>query len=197
MFDCLSGKCQLLITTRDANVICGLGATKYELPILEQAKSRALLYQSAKINPNEQLTQTLERIIIELLEQCRGLPLALALVGSNLMDTRVEKEWKNILDDLKNADLKRIRLLFRKVAYPYDNLLAAIEVSYERLNEIEQELFLHFGIFPEDTDIPSDIIDLLWEAIRTQNGETSFENRELHDVLFVLERKSMIQKGTV
>lgn len=194
MFDCLSGKCQLLITTRDANIVCGLGVSKYELRIMPQEKSRELLYHSAGVTP-EQLTPNLQRIMTDLLDQCRGLPLALSLVGSNLMETRVEQDWEDILNDLKNADLGRIRSLFPKVAYPYDNLLAVVDASYQRLDESAREMFLLFAIFPEDTDIPSDILELLWCSMQTENGKTSCDPRESRDILHKLERKSLIQKG--
>ena len=188
MFDCLSGKCQLLITTRDAEVLSGFGAAKYELPIMEQNRSRELLYQSAKLDPDEQLTSNLQRIITGLLEQCRGLPLSLSLVGSCLSDTRADQDWEDILDHLKNADLTKIPSSFSKVVYPYDNLFSVIDVSYQAIQDKKaREMFLHFAIFPEDTDIPSNILELLWKS--------SCEPQEQRKVLAVLERKSLIQKG--
>ena len=61
VFDYLSGKCQLLITTRDADIVRGLkGSALYELQIMAQSKSRKLLYQSAQVTDAEQshLVQT-------------------------------------------------------------------------------------------------------------------------------------------
>ncbi len=195
VFDHLSGKCQLFITTRDSNVVHGLGVSKYELGFMAQDESRALLYRNAGVTPDEVLNSNLQRIAAELLVQCGGLPLALALVGSHLMETRAEQDWKDILNDLKNADLERLRSLAPKDAYPYDNLLAVISVSFQRLEESAREMFLHFAIFPEDADIPSDVLELFWSSIETENGKTSCNPREARDILTVLERKSLIQKG--
>lgn len=195
----MSGKCQLLITTRDADIVRGLkGSALYELEIMAQNKSRMLLYRSAQVTDAEQSTfsANMQRIVVELLEQCRGLPLALALVGSNLIDTRVEQEWQDILDDLKESDLEELRSLFPTDAYPYDNLLAAINVSFERLDDREKEKFLGFAIFPEDTDIPSDILELFWSSQRS-NGRHTCNARVARRILGVLERKSLIQKGII
>ncbi|XP_028393317.1 apoptotic protease-activating factor 1-like isoform X2 [Dendronephthya gigantea] len=195
VFDFLSGKCQLLITTRDADVVRGLkSAALYELQTMAQDKSRKLLYQSANVKAEQsKFSPNMKRIVVELLEQCRGLPLALSLVGSNLTDTRVEQDWQDILDDLKNADLAELRSLFPTDAYPHDNLLAAINVSYQRLERSEQQRFLDFAIFPEDTDIPSDMLELFWSLPR--DGREIFNPRAGRRSLSVLERKSLIQKG--
>ncbi len=162
---------------------------------MAQSKSRKLLYQSAQVTAAEQshFSSNMQRIVAEILEQCRGLPLALSLVGSNLTDTRVEQDWQDILDDLKNADLAELRSLFPEDDYPYDNLLAAINVSFQRLDESGKEKFLDFAIFPEDTDIPSDILELFWSS--QDSGRNTCSAREGRRILNVLERKSLIQKG--
>ena len=196
-FDCLTGKCQFLITTRDADVVRGLRGSSdlYELQPLETDESRTLLYQSANVTSDEQtkFSANMQQIVAELLRKCRGLPLALSLVGSMLIDTRLEQCWQDILDDLKNADLVKLRSLFPSGAYPYNNVLAAMDVSFQRLEKEEQEKFLDFAIFPEDTNIPSDILELLWSSKAA--GRTSCSNREGRRILNVLERKSLIIKG--
>ena len=197
VFDHLSGKCQLLITTRDADVVRGLrGSAVYELQPLEMDKSRKLLYQNAEVTSDEQtkFSANMQQIVAEILHRCRGLPLALSLVGSMLIDTRFEEDWQNILDDMKNADLAELRSLFPSGAYPYDNVLAAMDVSFQRLEKEEQEKFLDFAIFPEDTNVPSDILELFWSSKAA--GRTSCSNRKGRRILNSLERKSLIIKGT-
>jgi hypothetical protein len=137
----------------------------------------------------------MQGIVSKLLDQCGGLPLALALVGSNLKDARAEQAWRDILQDFEKADLERLRSLFPTDAYPHRNLLTAINVSFQRLEESAREKFLDFAIFPEDTDIPSDILEQFWLLIGTENGRVSCDPRESRDILAVLERKSLIQKG--
>ena len=196
VFDHLSGKCQLLITTRDAKVVHGSKGFVYELQFMAEDKSRALLYQSAGVVPDELSTFSpgMHQIVEELLNQCRGLPLALSLVGSNLIDTRLQQDWEDVLGYLQNADLELLHSQFPNVTYPYDNILAAIDASFQRLEKNEREKFLDFGIFPEDINIPSDILELFWSS--KEVGRTSCSRQEGRCILKALERKSMIQKGT-
>ena len=196
VFDHLSGKCQLLITTRDVAVVRGSSGFEYELQIMSEDKSQALLCKSARVTPDElsTLSPKMQQIFKELLSQCRGLPLALSLVGSNLIGTRSEQTWQDILDGFKNAKLEEIHLQFPTVKYPYDNLIAAIDVSFQRLDKDEQEKFLDFAIFPEDTNIPSDTLELFWSS--EEAGRTSCSPWKGRRILEALERKSLIQKGT-
>ncbi len=196
-FDHLSGKCQLLITTRDSEVVRGLqGSALYELKIMARDESRKVLYQSARVTMDEQckFSSNMLQVVEELLNHCAGLPLALSLVGSNLVETRDEQDWRDVLDDLKNADLVQLRSLFPRDVYPYDSFLAAINASFERLEESKRKKFLDFAIFPEDTDIPSDIFELFWSS--EVSGRTSCSHREVRRILDALEKKSLIQKGT-
>ena len=195
VFDCLSEKCQLLITTRDVNVVRGSRGVVYELGIMKQDKSRELLCQSAGIKLDELsgISPKMHKILEELLIQCRGLPLALSLVGSNLNGTRSEQDWKDILDGC-TTELEEIRSMFPTDEYPYDNIIKAINVSFEHLEKCEQEKFLDFAIFPEDTSIPSDVLELFWSWEGA--GRTSCNPRLSRRILDALEKKSMIQKGT-
>ena len=196
-FDHLSGKCQLLITTRDSDVFRGLqGSALYELQFLQRSESSKLLYQTARITTDEQseFSSNMRQIVKELLENCRDLPLAVSLVGSSLVDTRDEQDWQDVLNDLENADLAQLRSIYSADAYPYDNLSAVINASFQHLEKKIQEKFLDFAVFPEDTNIPSDILELFWSSKGA--GRTSCEPREGRRILDALEKKSLIQKGT-
>ena len=195
VFDYLSGKCQLLVTTRDVDVVRGSRGLVYELDVMKPDKSRELLYQSAEINLDELsgISPKMHKILEKLLTQCRGLPLALSLVGSNLKNTRSEQDWKDIFDGFM-TDLEEIRSMFPTHDYPYDNIINAINVSFEHLEKREQEKFLDFAIFPEDTSIPSDVLELFWSWEGA--GRTSCNPRLSRRILDALARKSMIQKGT-
>ena len=190
VFDVLAGKCQLLITTRDSDVVRGLrGSTIYELGIMGKEDARKLLYRSARPTEQFKVGEKFQKVVEELLKECGGLPLALALVGSSLVDIRNVQGWQDVLDDLKDADLESVRSCFPKDAYPYDNLLAAIDVSFQRLEKVHQEKFLDFSIFPEDTRIPSSVIETYWSS-----GDPR-RSRKARKTLNVLEKRSLIQKS--
>ena len=68
--------------------------------------------------------------------------------------------WKNVLHKLQNADLDRIRQSFPE--YPHPDLLRAIDVSMEALDEDLRGLYLDFALFPEDCPIPEVTVQLVW-----------------------------------
>ena len=154
-------------------------------------EARKLLYRSAQVQPTEHFKfgEKLAKVVEGLLKECGGLPLALALVGSSLVDICNVESWQDVLDDLQNADLESVRSYFPEDAYPYDYLLGAIDVSYQRLGNIHQEKLLDFGIFPEDTRIPSSVLETYWSS-----GDPR-RSREARDTLNVLEKRSLIQKS--
>ena len=195
VFDHLSGKCQLLVTTRDVDVVRGSRGLVYELDIMKPDESQALFYSSAGIKQDKlsSFSPKMHQIIEELLKECKGLPLALSLVGSNLNGTQSEQDWKDVLDRF-TTDLEEIRSMFPADHYPYKNIIKAINVSFEHLEKCEQEKFLDFALFPEDTSIPSDILELFWSCEGV--GRTSCKPWKARHILDALERKSMIQKGT-
>ncbi|XP_046845637.1 apoptotic protease-activating factor 1-like [Xenia sp. Carnegie-2017] len=205
-FDCLSGKCQLLITTRDADVVRGLkGIEIYELQIMPKDQSRQLLYNCAQVSTDKQSTLSvkLQRIVEELLEQCRGLPLALSIIGATLIDASSEQDWQDTLDELKSANLQQLSIKSKKDVLPgeyqYTNVSAAIDVSLKRLRQKKpeyEEKFFDFAIFPEDTDIPSDILELFWSSENIP-GRNTCSAKKTRDILRLLERKSLLQKGPV
>ncbi|KAK3696679.1 hypothetical protein QZH41_003286 [Actinostola sp. cb2023] len=128
-FDILAGFCQLCITSRDSDVVRGLRGSKiYNLGALKKKQARELLLRSAQ-KRMEDLSEEVRIVVEEILEQCAGLPLALALIGSSLVDARSDNvvDWKDRLEGLQQADLDEIRSCFPKESYPYENLLAAIE----------------------------------------------------------------------
>ena len=199
MFDHLSGKCQILITTRDVNVVRGSRGFVYELDILKEDQSLVLFYRSAGINLAElsNFSLKMHQIIKKLIEECKGLPLALSLVGSSLNGIRSEQIWKDILS-VFTTDLGELHSIFPIDDYRYVNIIRAINVSFLYLGKCEQEKFLDFAIFPEDTSIPSDILELFWSSEGA--GRKSCSTFEAKRVLGALERKSIIQtiiqKGT-
>ncbi|XP_046863829.1 uncharacterized WD repeat-containing protein alr2800-like isoform X2 [Xenia sp. Carnegie-2017] len=206
LFDCLSESCQLLITTRDADVVRSVkGIEIYELQVMPKDQSRQLLYNGAQVSTDEQSTLSvkLQRIVEELLEQCRGLPLALSIIGGTLIGTRAEQDWQDTLDELKSANLQQLSIKSEEDLlhgeYQYTNVSAAIDVSLKRLSQKKpeyEEKFFDLAIFPEDTDIPSDILELFWSSENIP-GRNACSAKETRNILRLLERKSLLQKGPV
>ncbi len=113
---------RLLVTTRNREILVGLGAEELQLDVLSPEQSRALLADWAGEVPD-----ALPPIADEVAEACGHLPLALAMIGA--MVRLRPTVWPDALERLERADLDKIRQQFPD--YPYPDLLRALEVSVE------------------------------------------------------------------
>ena len=91
-------------------------------------------------------------------KECGYLPLALAMIGA--MIRLRPTAWKDALTRLHRADLGGIKRAFP--GYPYPDLLRAIEVSIEALQETDGDRYLNLAVFPEDQAIPEEALRVLW-----------------------------------
>jgi WD40 repeat protein len=171
-FDALGPNCRMLVTTRDQEIVRGLKAREFCLDVLNEEDSLKLLALSSGLK-REDLGPKAK----EVAKECDCLPLALAMVGSMakaaLARGRTDP-WEHILHRLLSADLDKIKAEFPD--YPYPNLLRAIEVSVESLEQEEQKRYLELAVFSEDTEVPEAALQLLW-------GLDEYDTRDLADHL--------------
>ncbi|MBD0304279.1 MAG: CHAT domain-containing protein, partial [Tolypothrix sp. T3-bin4] len=170
-FDVLGQHSQMLITTRDAEIITALGGEEYQLSILSEKQALDLLANWAN-----QAVETLPATAIDVARECGYLPLALSMVGA-MMRGKPTNRWQNVLEKLRCADLDKIRQQFPD--YPYSDLLKAIQVSVEALEANERERYLDFAVFPEDTPIPEAVLQTFWEPL----GLDEFDTQDVIDKL--------------
>ena len=198
-FDVLSGNCQLLITTRNSDVVRGLrGSELHKLGGLNKKQARELLARSAQKDLSS-LSQEIQLIAEQILDECGGLPLAIALIGSSLVDTPTNcvQDWQDRLQGLKDADLDEIRSCFPKDSYPYEHLMAAIDVSFTALPEPYRSWCLDLAVFPEDTEIPPHALEMMWNDVSGDLSEKERRKlqRKVQDALSFLEKRSVLQSG--
>jgi hypothetical protein len=146
--------CRLLFTTRDDEIAAAVGAHSHPLDILNDQQSRQLLATYAGREEGY-----LPEEAVGILRECHGLPLALAMVGA-LLRNKSPQFWGDVLDSLRDADLDEIKLKFPN--YPYPSLVAAIEISVNRLEEDEKRCYLDFAVFPDDTAVPEAALTVGW-----------------------------------
>jgi len=145
---------RLMITTRDARTAVALGAQQQELHVLTWNQSLQLISlwadcEFSKLPPEA----------AEIARECGSLPLAVAMVGAQLRGK--PDRWAHVLQKLRNADLDRIRQSFPE--YPHTDLLRAIEISMEALDDDLCRRYLDFAVFPEDCPIPEAAVGMLWK----------------------------------
>ncbi|KAJ4769639.1 Disease resistance protein (CC-NBS-LRR class) family [Rhynchospora pubera] len=144
---------RVLITTRFENVAMKAD-TKYDpykLPILDHEQSLNLFLKKAvpkKHQYPDGLPDELKSLAQEFVAKCRGLPLALIVLGSLLSTKPYDFHgWKRFLDTMSwQVDGSKC--------------IDVIATSYEYLPLAKKLCFLYFAAYPEDKDIL--IEDLLW-----------------------------------
>ncbi len=166
MLDVLSEGGRLIITTRDREILVGLGANELEVSLMTPIQSLSLLADWAN-----QLTESLPSTAQQVAHMCGYLPLALAMIGAMVRLRRIT--WEDALDRLKQAELSKIQLILPD--YPYPDLLRAIKVSVDALDPEDEYLFIELGIFPADASVPEVAAEVLWSA----RGLTGPDSRDV------------------
>ena len=171
-FNVVDADARLLLTTRDAAIVKGIGAREHEVDRLDRPASRRLLAQTAGI-AEESLPAEADAIA----EECGDLPLALALAGG-MIEGRADM-WSLVLEALRTADWEQINRDF--AGYPYPDVFAAIEASVNALGA-DRERYLDLAIFPEDVPIPEAALKTLWadlKPLQVRTLVTRFRDRSL------------------
>ncbi|KAH9657264.1 nb-arc domain-containing protein [Citrus sinensis] len=149
--------CKILLTTRLQQVCDRMGCdTRIKLDALDQAEGLDLLREHAGIDvADTTLTDVSKRVA----DECKGLPLAIKVVGSALTGRNAD-EWNVALDKLQNAKLDKIEGIDKDSLGVY----GCLKFSYDYLNgEDSRSCFLLCSLFPEDYKI--DLEDLLGYAV--------------------------------
>jgi WD40 repeat protein len=146
---------RLLITTRNWEVLVGLGAEEHRLDLL--SSSDALKILAAWVGQKSPDKLPVEAA--EVARKCGYLPLALAMIGA--MIRLRPTGWKDALGRLHNANLEAVKGSFP--GYPYPDLLRAIEVSVDGLESADRERYRDLAVSPEDQPIPESMLSVLWQ----------------------------------
>ena len=123
---------KIIITTRDKHLVATFGKcfSTYEVKELDQDEALELFsmhaFQSKK--PKKDYLELSNQVI----QYTKGLPLALVIMGADLCG-RTKPEWKSAIDKYKRI--------------PNKDIQKVLEISYEGLDEIEQDIFLDIACF--------------------------------------------------
>jgi WD40 repeat protein len=175
--DIIGPHCRILVTTRDAKLATSLGTHQIGLDVLDSKESMKLLADWSNLSINNLPIEALS-----IVEECGYLPFAIALCGAMVRDGSL---WVDLLDALRDADLSFIEAHFPN--YPYPNILRALKVSLDVLDENSLAHYKTLAVFAEDAKIPEDTILLLWLHL---NSTSPRNGRKL---LSDFDRKSLLR----
>ncbi|KAJ4771928.1 Disease resistance protein (CC-NBS-LRR class) family [Rhynchospora pubera] len=155
----------------------------YELEFLNEENSRNLLLKKALPyqNSGEKCPDDLLELADELSKKCKGLPLALIILGGILSKKDpTYTEWRKVL---------------RTMDWHYDgkDCIDILAMSYEDLPYYLKSFFLYLALFPEDYEISARRLIMMWvaEGLMLQQRKTKEEIAE--DYLEQLVQRSMVQ----
>ena len=160
-----SPRSRLLFTTRDASIAAAMGAREHIADLLTDEQSREVLARWSRTRITH-----LPPIAAQLIHECGRLPLALSMVGAMLRG-KPATYWKTVLEHLRNADLDKIKAQFPD--YPYTDVLRAIQVSVDSLDETSRARYLALAVLLEEMAAAPSVQQCLWGVDENQAAETA------------------------
>lgn len=156
---------RLLITTRDASIAAGTGATEHIADLLSDADARSVLAKWSGVAAEKQPAE-----VANLIHESGRLPLAVAMIGAMLRG-KPERYWARVVTMLREADLEKIRAQFPD--YPHHDLFRAMEVGVAALDETTRARYLRLAVTLEDMAIAPAVQRTLWGATEDEALDTA------------------------
>ncbi|KAF7815815.1 putative disease resistance protein [Senna tora] len=165
----LNKDCVVLLTTRLRRVCVSMDCQSIiELPLLNQEEAWVLFKLRANITDDSPIE--LRDVAAKIVDECKGLPIAIVTVGSTLKG-RSFVEWELALSKLQQSQPIDIEEGLRS---PY----ACLKLSYDNLrNLVAKSIFLMCSIFPEDHNINEEDLIRFGKGMLDDLGE-KFETME-------------------
>jgi Leucine-rich repeat (LRR) protein len=149
-----------LVTTRNQPVLKKAGVKdedEVKVGVLSKEDSWKLFCFHAFPTRSSNIPCELQGVAKSVAEECKGLPLALKVIGGSMAGTTTCQEWEFQLNCLwKSRELpgqQEEEALFGRLKLSYDNLD----------NDILKECFLGFAAFPEDCMVKMEELVKLWK----------------------------------
>ncbi|KAH0692369.1 hypothetical protein KY285_019466 [Solanum tuberosum] len=174
---------RVIITTRNQDVAerADNRGFVHKLRFLKQEESWDLFCR--KLLDVRAMVPAMESLAKDMVEKCRGLPLAIVVLSGLLSHRWGLDKWQNVKDCLwKDIEKDSIEISF------------ILSLSFNDLSAELRKCFLYFGIFPEDQVIYADDIMRLWmgEGFIIPRGEERMED-VAEGFLNELIRRSLVQ----
>ncbi|XP_050283802.1 putative disease resistance protein RGA4 [Quercus robur] len=160
---------RILVTTR-INKVAKITKTvqPYMLEGLDKDKSWSLFKQMAFEKGQESENSRFKAVGMEILEKCKGVPLAIRTIGSILCFKNSEEEWLSF----KENELS-------KIPQEENDILPTLKLSYDHLPSYLKQCYAYCCLFPKDYQIHKPTLIKMWMAqgfIRPLNQNQCLED---------------------
>ncbi|KAK4427732.1 putative late blight resistance proteinR1A-10 [Sesamum alatum] len=145
---------RVILTTRQSKVAIYANPRSpiHQMTLLNPESSWDLLRET--IFGQEDCPYALEKIGRKIADSCKGLPLAIVVIGGLLSRDNKEEDWKRIAQDVKSAIARN----------DGDRFMEILSLSYNSMPHHLRACFLYMGVFPEDYEIFVSQLIKLWVA---------------------------------
>ncbi|BAT89336.1 hypothetical protein VIGAN_06026800 [Vigna angularis var. angularis] len=141
---------RILVTTRSKKVALSMRSKEHHLKELQEDYCWQLFANHAFQN-DTQANTAFKEIGKQIVEKCRGLPLALKTMGSLLHNKSSISEWENVLKseiwELEDSDV-----------------IPALALSYNHLPSHLKRCYAYCALFPKDYEFDKNCLIQLWIA---------------------------------
>jgi len=152
-----------LVTTRNQPVFNKAGVIdedEVQVGVLSNEDSWKLFCVHAFPREFSNIPCELQGVAELVAEECKGLPLALKVIGGSMVGKTTRQEWEFQLNCLRESrqlpEQQEEEALFGRLKLSYDNL--------DNDNPVSKECFLGFAAFPEDRMVEMEELIKLWKA---------------------------------
>ncbi|KAH6755688.1 hypothetical protein C2S53_010157 [Perilla frutescens var. hirtella] len=145
---------RLMVTSRNKDVIANDNRYAHKMKHLDNEKSWELFLKLALIDKSDgECHNELESVRCKILENCKGLPLAITVVAGLLAD-RQSSGWEEVLN--------RINAHSHPGILERNTVNSILELSYDNLCPPLKSCFLCLAFFKEDATIPVKRLVHIW-----------------------------------
>ncbi|KAF5471159.1 hypothetical protein F2P56_011620 [Juglans regia] len=142
---------RIIVTTRDIDVASTMRAfATHHLRKLQEDDCWSLFARHAFHDANSYTNSDFEELGRQIVEKCKGLPLAIKVIGALLRSKDDVSEWDKVL----NSEIWSLS----------NEILPALRLSYKHLPSYIKRSFAYCSIFPKDHPFKKDELVLLWMA---------------------------------
>ncbi|XP_047947224.1 probable disease resistance protein At1g58390 [Salvia hispanica] len=168
--------CNVILTTRYEN-IANRQSEPYKLEFMTKDEGWALLQKIADLSPVDPDFKSFEDIGRVIVSKCEGLPLSICVIGG-ILHQKVHSlpEWRRVNQNME-LNLRR-----GEGVENYTRVNQVLELSYDALPYYLKPCFLYLACLPEDKEINTEKLYLLWMAEGFISYQDKGPNETLRDV---------------
>ncbi|XP_039162636.1 probable disease resistance protein At4g27220 [Eucalyptus grandis] len=131
---------KLVLTTRFFDICHQMQCQMIKIEPLSDIEAKNLFLE--KLGSEVALNLETEAIVMSVIKECAGLPLAIITIARSMRGVTNVFEWKDCLEKLKESDMGQMNM---------EKVLRKLKFSYNRLGDHEyQQCFLSCALYPED-----------------------------------------------